>query len=269
MSKRIMCLHGPGGIGKSVLLSRMMEECNKRDLEWLYIEWEDTKRFNYLDIMRKIRNNTVPSLFQLFNDRVNFYTVPNYEMKIALEAGPIQNVEVLKGGEVKQSGVTVHVGHKVEIKDSKINVKRPDRDVTEDEIVIDLTNAFMPCLKTLTNERPLILFFDALEKADDLAYAWIWDELLSRVRDEEIQNLIVILSGRKKFEPDPTFFDSSEVYALKPFRAEHILDYLEKRGLDRMDYLAEFIFANSEDGNPLQVAQGVNNFISFQRNKAG
>ncbi len=267
-AKRIMCISGPGGIGKSVLLSRMMEKCAERKLDWVQIEWEDSRRFNYLDVMREIRKATDPTLFQLFNDRVNFYTVPNYEMKITLDAGPIQNVEVLKGGEIKQSGVSVHVGHTVEIKDSMINVQRPDRDVTENEIVIGITNAFMPCFKALTSEHPLVIFLDALEKADELANAWIWDELLTRVRDEELRNLLVILSGRNTFEPDPTFFDSSEVYVLKQFKSEHILDYLEKRGLDRMDYLADFILANSAGGNPLQVAQGVDNFIRLQRQKA-
>ena len=268
-TRRIMCVSGPGGIGKSVLLSRMMEECAARKLDWVQIEWENSRRFNYLDVMREIRKSTDPTLFQLFNDRVNFYMVPNYEMKITLDAGPIQNVEVLKGGQIKQSGVTVHIGHTVEIKDSMINVQRPDRDVTENEIVIALTNAFMPCLKALTSESPLVIFLDALEKADELANAWIWDELLSRVRDQEIPSLLVVLSGRNTFEPDPTFFDSSEVYALKPFKSEHILDYLEKRGLDRMDYLADFILANPGGGNPLKVAQGVDNFIRFQRQKPG
>ncbi|MBA7693237.1 hypothetical protein ES703_101815 [subsurface metagenome] len=267
-TKRIMCISGPGGIGKSVLLSRMMEKCAERKLDWVQIEWEDSRHFNYLDVMREIRKATDPTLFQLFNDRVNFYTVPNYEMKITLDAGPIQNVEVLKGGQIKQSGVTVHIGHTVEIKDSMINVQRPDRDVTKNEIVIGMTNAFMPCFKALTSERPLVIFLDALEKADKLTNAWIWDELLTRVRDEELRNLLVILSGRNTFEPDPTFFDSSEVYALKPFKSEHILDYLEKRGLDRMDFLADWILANSDKGNPLKVAQDVDNYIRFQREKA-
>ena len=124
-----------------------MEECAKRKVDWVHMEWEDSRRFNYLDVMRQIREATDPALFQLFNDRVNFYTVPNYELKIALEPGLIQNVDVLKGGEIRQAGVTVHVGHKVEIKDGMINAQRPDRDVTESQIVIDLTNAFMRCLK--------------------------------------------------------------------------------------------------------------------------
>lgn len=264
-TKRIMCIFGPGGIGKSVLLSRMMEKCAERKLDWVHIEWEDSRRFNYLDVMRKIRKETDPTLFQLFNDRVNFYTVPNYEMKITLDAGLIQDVEVLKGGQIKQSDVNIHIGHT--IKDFMINVQRPDRDVTENEIMISTTNAFMPCLKALTSEHPLVIFLDALEKADELTNAWIWDELLTRVRDEELQNLLVVLSGRNTFKPDPTFFDSSEIYALKPFKSEHILDYLEKRGLVRMDYLADWILA-TKGGNPLQVALDVDIFVRSQREKA-
>ncbi len=78
---------------------------------------------------------------------MNFYFIPNYEMKIKLESGPIQNVEVLKGGEIKQSGITVHVGHTVEINGSTINVPRPDRNVTENEIMIDLDQCFHALLK--------------------------------------------------------------------------------------------------------------------------
>ena len=55
-TKRIMCIYGSGGIGKSVLLSRMMEKCVERKLNWVHIEWEDSRRFNYLDVMQEIKN---------------------------------------------------------------------------------------------------------------------------------------------------------------------------------------------------------------------
>ncbi len=79
--------------------------------------------------------------------------------------------------------------------------------------------------------------------------------------------MLVIMAGRNKFDPNPTFFESTEVCALMPFKSEHILDYLEKRGLARMDYLADFILANSAGGNPLKVAQDVDNFIWFKSQK--
>ena len=263
----IMCFYGPGGIGKSLLVSRMINECENRGLRWVYIEWEDSRRYNYMDVMRKIRDDTEPSLFELFNDRVNFYTVPEYNLKIPIEGGAIENVEVLSGGEIKQSGVSVHLGHKVEIKDLMINIQRPDRDVTEDEIIIGCTHTFMPCLKAVIGDKPLIIFLDALEKADERTLHWIKNELLKRVRDEEIPNLFIALSGRKPFELDPSFFEISDEYELQPFQANDILEYLVKRGFEEEDNkLADFIHYTFK-GNPKEIATSVDSFIRFQRKK--
>ncbi|MGH8064755.1 MAG: ATP-binding protein [Candidatus Entotheonellia bacterium] len=261
---RIMCIYGPGGTGKSVLLSRMMAECERRGIGWVYIEWEDSRHYNYLDVMRMIRDTTAPHLFHLFNDRVNFYTVHDYNLKIPLEVGTIQDVQVLSNGEIQRSGATIHVGH--EIKDFTVNILRPDRDVTEGEVIIECTRAFMRCLQARVSETPLVIFFDALEKADEHTLKWIWAELLERLRDQEITNLLVILAGRNPFEPNTTFFDCAEACELMPFQVEHILEYLGKRGLEGREDFAEFILANS-DGNPLQVALSVNNFIRFRRKR--
>jgi tetratricopeptide (TPR) repeat protein len=230
--RRIMCIYGPGGTGKSVLLSRMMAECELREIGWVYIEWEDSRRYNYLDVMRMIRDSTAPHLFHLFNDRVNFYTVHDYNLKIPLEVGTIQDVQVLSNGEIQQSGVTIHVGH--EIKDFTVNILRPDRDVTEGEVIIECTRAFMRCLHARITKKPLVIFFDALEKADEHTVKWIWAELLERLRDQEITNLLVILAGRNPFEPDATFFDCAEEYELMPFQVEHIIEYLGKRGAEAL-----------------------------------
>jgi len=263
---RIMCFHGPGGIGKSVLVSRMINECENRGLRWVYIEWEDSRRYNYMDVMRKIRDETEPSLFQLLNDRVNFYTVPEYNLKIPIEGGAIENVEVLSGGEIKQSGVSVQVGHKVEIKDLMINIQRPDRDVTENEIIIGCTHAFMPCLKAVTGDKPLTIFLDALEKADERTLDWIKNELLEWVRDEEVPNLFIVLSGRKPFELDSSFFEISDEYELQPLEASDILEYLDKRGLERDNNWADFIH-HTFKGNPKEIAMSIDSFIRSKKKK--
>ena len=70
----------------------------------------------------------------------------------------IENVQVLPGGEITEAGVNVHVGHNIEIKDSMLKQRRPDRDVTENEMVIDLTTTFMLCLKALTAKQPLVIW---------------------------------------------------------------------------------------------------------------
>lgn len=265
--KRIICIQGPGGIGKSALLSRMMLECQQKQLRWVHLEWEDSHRYTHLDIMRQLRDGTEPEAFQLFNDRVNYYTVPNYELKIPVDLGAIEKVQILEGGEIRQSGVTVHVGHQVTVHDVKFNVQRPDRDITETEFVLQVTRAFVQCLRALSERTPLVLFLDALEKTDPFTLSWINEQLLTRLRDGELPKVMVVLAGRKAIDLDPTFFDCSDAYELLPFKTTHVLEYLERRGLPAQPELADFILANF-GGNPLQIALSVNNFLRTRRQRS-
>jgi hypothetical protein len=264
-AKLILCIQGPGGIGKSLLISRMISLCEGQQVRWVYVEWEDYRRFNYLDIMRRVRDGSEPDLFQLFTDRVNFYTVPNYNLNIAVEGSAIHNVEVLSHGEIQQSGVTVHVGH--EIKDLNINMPRPDKDIKEDEIIRECTRTFLICLKSLCSTHHVVIFLDALEKADNGTSAWLWNELLKAVIDNQMRNLTFVLAGRERLNPDSSFFDFETTleYDLKPFQKDDILDYLEKRGVERNLMLADFIFANQGEGHPQSVAISVNNFLKMRR----
>ena len=180
----------------------------------------------------------------------------------------IQGVSVLQGAEVSQSQVTVNIGHNIEIIDRGLTTRRPDQDVSEQEMMIEVTRAFITCLQTATANSPLVIFLDALEKADALTLKWMWEELLEAVRDEQLEHLLVILSGRNGFEPDPTFFDAMDVYELHPFKTDNIFDYLVTRGLEKQaDALADFILAIS-NGNPLQVAMNVDTYLRMLRQKS-
>ena len=266
LARRVMCIYGPEGIGKSTLLSKMMEECEKQGIRWNYTEWRDLSRYGYLDLTRKIRDETSPSLFQLFNDQVNFYTKDQYDLKIQLEGGTTQNVNVLQGGEIQQSGVTVHVGPKVEIKDLGSNTLRRDRNVSDCEMTIELTRAFMPCLQAAVRESLLVIFLDALEKADEPTKSWIRDEFLVQIRDEKLSNLIVVLASREKFELHPSFFDCTHEYELRPFQTDYIQEYLSRHGFKKDELLADCILANT-NGNPSQIAIHTINLIKLQQKK--
>jgi len=263
---RLLCLYGPGGMGKSVLLSRMVQDCNDRHLNTAYIQWTQDRGYNYLDIMRQIRDQTGPdTLFQLFNDKVNFYTHPEYKLKIEVDAGSISDVHILENGEIQQSNVTVHVGHTVEIRDLQLKLDRSDAEAAR--IPFQLTEAFIPCLKALALTNPLVLFLDGMEKADGSTKKWIWDEFLPLMRDQVVNKLFVVLAGREKTTPDPSFFDCSRVLELRPLGRSDVEDYVHRRGVAQVsaDFL-NFILANT-NGEPLQVGISVDNYILFIRSQ--
>ena len=266
LKTRVMCIYGPEGIGKSILLSKMMKECEKQGIRWNYTEWSDRSRYGYLDLMRKIRDETSPSKFELFNDQVNFYTKEQYDLKIKLEGDAIQNVNVLQGGEIQKSGVDVHVGHKVEIKDLGSNALRRDQDGSDCEMIIELTRAFMSCLQDAVRESFLVIFLDALEKADEPTKSWIRKEFLEPIRDEKISNMIVVLASREKFELNTSFFECTQEHKLRPFQTDHIQEYLSRYGFEKNKQLAEFICGITK-GNPSQIAIHTINYIKYQQDK--
>jgi len=258
--RKILHVYGPGGIGKSLLIERMRHACTDKSVYCVHVEWEDARRYSYLDIMRRVRDDTDQGHFHIFNDRVNFYTAPDYRIRLPVEDAPISDVSILTKAKIQQSDVSIHIGH--EIKDLHLNVRRPDRDVSDEEVVAGLTDAFMACLRALTVDRRLVIFLDAIEKVGpaDLALNWITRELLERICDGELPNVIVVLAGRQLLELDPTFFDYVAVYELRPFQGEDVQEYLQRRGVTQTAEFVDFILANF-DGNPLQVAMSVNNFI--------
>lgn len=264
---RVLCLWGPGGMGKSVLLSKMLQVCNDRGLNTAYVQWETDRSYNYLDMMRQIRDQTGPeTLFQLFNDKVNFFTNPEYKLKIQVEGGAIGDVHILENGEIQKSNVTVHVGHTVEIKDLQLKLDRSDAEAAR--IPFQLMEAFVPCLKALMQSNPVVVVFDGMEKPDASTKNWIWNEFLTLVRDQTVDKLFVILAGREQFVPDPSFFDCTRVLELRPLGRNDVEDYLHRRGVAECsaDFL-NLILAGS-GGQPLKVGETVDMFMRYQQQQA-
>jgi hypothetical protein len=258
----IVCIWGPGGIGKSVLVTRLMQECESRGIRWVISEWRDSSRYSYLDLMRRIRDRTQPDLFNSFNDRVNFYTAPQYRLQIEMQGSPIEHVQVSTGS-IDGGTADVQVGHRVEIRDLMLNVLRPDQAASDETVSIELTNVFFECLRGYTGSRRVVLLFDALEKADLRTRDWIVGELLCRVRDGDLPNTVVLLSGREALPLDPSFFAVQRVFSLVGLSQDHVFEYLNRKGLPNGGLLAAFL-AQQYQGNPLQIASAVNGFLLSQ-----
>jgi hypothetical protein len=257
----ILRISGSGGMGKSSLLSRFMSECDQRKMRWIHLEWRDSRRYNYLDIMRRVRQESDPALFDFFNDRVNFYTVAQYKLQIDLQGGNIQDVKVQVGGLLSGSTGPIHIGHNIQIPDSMINVLRPDQALNESTVIIEITSSFMPCLRAALEATPLVLILDATEKADALTRSWIHDELFTRVRDRELSRLFLVEAGRD-LEPLDTSFDGlGEDRVLSKLQEPHVEEYIARKGLPDHDHmLARFVYT-AYDGHPQQIAIAINKFL--------
>ncbi len=264
----IMAVWGGGGVGKSSLLARIVHESSIRELCKAEVVWTDTRNHDYLAIMRKMRDDIGAKYFNAFTDLVNYFTVPQYELTVKVEGA----IKVAENAIIEGSKTGDIAG--VIIKDLMIPEPRKDMDIPEDEKLARLTDSFISnfavALQEVAAEKPLIVFFDAIEKMTDDTRNWVWGELLGAVRDNRLPNTRFVLCGR---EEPPEDLDRDlrlliEEAELNPLEHEHIVEYLEKRGIeeDSRDALAMMLLANTE-GNPLQIANNVDAFLKLKKKK--
>jgi archaellum biogenesis ATPase FlaH len=150
--KLIMLISGDSGLGKSSLFARMVHECGLRSRKKAEVVWSDTRPHDYMAVMRKIRDDFGPDLFKPFTDLINYFTVPQYNLKIDLQG----SVRVGEGLQVKDSTVGDVAG--VVIKDSMFVVPRYDMAVPEAERLVQLTERFLDVFATALTKEPLVVF---------------------------------------------------------------------------------------------------------------
>lgn len=159
--KPIMVVWGDGGVGKSSLMARMIHEVAQRKMRKAEVTWTETRNYDYLAIMRKMRDDIGVDYFESFTDLVNFFTVPQYELKIQVDHAA--SIAVAKGAQIETSTVGDIAG--IVIKDSMLVVPRSDMAVPETERMARLTDRFLEDLTVaLESGPPLTVFFDAIEK---------------------------------------------------------------------------------------------------------
>lgn len=265
-TRPVMVIWGDGGVGKSSLLARMIHEVSQRKLRKAEVVWTETRNHDYLAVMRKLRDDVGAEYFKPFTDLANFFTVPQYELKIKVESSA--SISVAQGAQFEGSTVGDIAG--VIVKDAMFVVPRPDMAVPETERMARLTDRFMEDLAfALKSGPPLVVFFDAVEKMTDETRKWVWGELLDSVRYGRLRKAMFVLSGRKEPLLDRDMHFIVEQARLLPLALANIIDYLAVRGVDetsRADLAAMLMVATQ--GNPLQIATLVDGFLNMQRRRA-
>ena len=79
----VMLIYGEQGIGKTSLQKRLIYECREvRKMRWAETFWLNTRSYNYMTVMRKIRDDIAPQFFQPFTDLLNYFTKADYNLSI-------------------------------------------------------------------------------------------------------------------------------------------------------------------------------------------
>ena len=258
----VFAVWGGGGVGKSSLMAKMIHEVANRRLQKSEVTWTETRNHDFLAIMRKMRDDFGPQHFARFTDLVNFFTVPQYELKVTLEgAGKISVAE----GATIEAGAQIGDIAGVIIKDATLTEPRSDMQVSTGERRARLTDAFVEGMATALGERSSAVFFDAAEKMTEETEDWVWRELLPAACEGRLGRVKFVLSGRRKPAVDRLWRNVIEVAELRPLEAKHVLSYLGRRGVSADDRaaLADMLLVVT-GGNMLELATHVDAYLKLQ-----
>lgn len=252
---------GEGGVGKSLFQAKMVHEVAQRSLRKAEVVWTDTGNHDYLAVMRKLRDDLGVEPFKPFTDLVNFFTVPQYELKITVTSDA--PIEVARGARIEGSQVGDIAG--VIVKDVMLTDPRADLQVPKAERMARLTDTFAACLREVASDEPVVVFFDAMEKMSEETEGWIRDGLLEAACGGGLGKTKFVLCGRKEPSFDRSWNYAASVDRLCPLAREHIVAYLDKRGVAPAgrDQLADMLLVVT-GGNMLQLATHVDSYLKIQ-----
>jgi hypothetical protein len=175
-ARKLLCIWGEGNLGKTSLLARMADHAVQRGIKTVSFTWQEVS-YGYIDVMRRIRDGLDParqSCFQPFNDLVNFFTKPGYELVIRIDG--TFNTDILERSRVEGSSIGDIAG--IIIKDLNLPQPREDRETSKEERMVRLTDSFISCLARATVACPALILLDTLEKATEDTSSWLRGQIL-------------------------------------------------------------------------------------------
>ena len=271
----VMLIRGKKGFGKTSLQKRLIYECREvRKMRWAYTYWVDTRSYNYMTVMRMIRDAIGQDFFKLFTDQLNYFTKSDYTLRINIETGG-SGVDILNNAKLDNVNVKEIVGQKIEkieIHDLNIDKPREDKVIDEQERMFKLTQQFLSDLTTALGNERIVILIDDVEEMTAETQKWLWSELVKTVLDKNLTNIkFVFCSDCEDTEPplDDLVLRKVQHGRLSVLKEEHIREYLIKRKVgpeDQCEAIATMMVVQGQD-EPHKMASAVTAFLEARRRK--
>lgn len=264
--KPVMAVWGPGGIGKSSLMARMIHECANRSCRKVEVIYTEDSIHDYLAIMRKCRDDLTAEGFLAFTDLINYYHVKQYNLKIETGAGEVEVANQMQVGENARvgniAGVVVNI-NELNITDFMSSSPRSDLDVSEPERRRKLTDKFLQNLaETAADGGVIVVFIDGVERMTPQTRGWLWDSFVAGVAEREMANVRFVILGRTEPELDRYKKPLVVLSQLTPLGKDDVIEYLGKRGVPESERLTMArTLMGAHKGDPLKIATTVDQIL--------
>ncbi len=119
----------------------------------------------------------------------------------------------------------------IAITEDNLGILRTDSAADQTRIERQINDAFFTALTNLVADRaPVVLLFDSYEAVKPDADRWLRQELLTRLRDSQLNNFVIIITGRQTPDLSELKMNSLLVQTyLEPFDEPIVREYFEER----------------------------------------
>ena len=137
-------------------------------------------------------------------------------------------------------------------------------DVTRKEAERQINDAFFRALAVLmVDKHPIVFLLDSYEDAIEEVKQWVEKELLLRLRDGQINDVVVIITGRETPDLSALGMDQLVVKTeLEPFDEQYVQQYLQKRQIPQDSGLDVHTVVLTSGGIPGVLALMVDNVLA-------
>jgi hypothetical protein len=256
--RRIMVIAAGAGLGKSWLLRILAYEASSRRLPLAQIDFADGQAYDAISLVLRCRDAFGAEHFGALDQAISDATTA----RVAVSAGAATSapVNVSLGNEniLTSSPISVSdVGNTI-IRDNSF-VVQTDNPILRQAIEDRINSAFFECLAALAARIRLVFLFDTYERnsletdrwSSNAADRWIAGQVLARMRDGKLDNVVVVLAGRRVPEFGVEWNEVLGRVSLDLLECSYVTEYLrERRGITNISDTQAEVLCQAVAGNP-------------------
>ncbi|MCG8349634.1 MAG: ATP-binding protein [Chloroflexales bacterium] len=254
--RRIIVVTAPEGMGKSWLLRQFANEAQELDARSVLIDFSDGQAYDALALVRRFRDALDSAHFNPLTQAINDTTVP----RLSIDNGPGErssaSISLGSGSEIGDVSIGDVAGGNI-LKDN-LFIVQTDNPLALQALEDRITSVFFTCLAALSQETKIVFLFDSYERnslesdrwAPNTTDRWITSQLLTRIREGRLANVLVVLAGNQVPDFGIEWNAVLGRLPLEPFTPDDVTQYLrENRGLTLGDTEIQTLYTAIQ-GNP-------------------
>ncbi len=273
--RRIMVITADAGLGKSWLLRLFAAEAASRNLPLAQLDFADGQAYDALALVLRCRDALGAEHFAAVDQAIDESTTARVTLAASGATAPV-NVSIGNENSLTSSSINVSDVGNTMVRDNTFYIQA-DNSILRQAIEDRINGAFFECLETLSAQSRAVFLFDSYERnslesdrwSPSAADRWIAGQVLARIRDGKLPNVIAVLAGRRVPELGVEWSEVAGKLSLDLLECSHVTEYLrERRELASISDEQAQVLCQAVAGNPQVMGMIGDNLEQAARPKA-